>query len=137
MHEIIEYSYHMLEILCSFPLVQVNGKLSCGNSLYRSILPETPRAVFYIRPNGSNVIRNFLQYNLIKRIYNVHKEVNNMNIGKVFESGAVCGIDFETESNNIDYKPGTVGVIPPNTEHKVAAGKDGLFILAKFTPALL
>lgn len=127
-----------------------------------------------------------------------------MNIGKVFESGAVCGIDFETESTNIDYVPhkvfkgvylkhlvkgnttnnqisshlvkvepfctldahthqeqyeihevifgdgdcqiaenkidyksGTVGVIPPNTEHKVVAGKDGLFILAKFTPALL
>lgn len=127
-----------------------------------------------------------------------------MNIGKVFESGAVYGIDFEAESskndyvshkvfkgvslkhlvkgnatnnqischlvkvepfcildththpeqfeiheviygdgdcriaeNKIAYKPGTVGVIPPNTEHKVVAGKDGLFILAKFTPALL
>lgn len=35
------------------------------------------------------------------------------------------------------YVPGTVVVIPRNTSHKVTAGKDGLYILAKFTPALL
>ena len=36
----------------------------------------------------------------------------------------------------INYTVGQVCVIPANTPHKVVAGKDGLYLFAKFTPAL-
>ena len=37
----------------------------------------------------------------------------------------------------IDYSTGQVCIILANTPHKVVAGKDGMYILAKFTPSLL
>ena len=37
----------------------------------------------------------------------------------------------------IDYAPGQICLIPANAPHKVVAGKDGMYIFAKFTPALL
>ena len=36
----------------------------------------------------------------------------------------------------INYSVGYICVIPANTPHKVVAGKKGLYLLAKFTPAL-
>jgi quercetin dioxygenase-like cupin family protein len=41
------------------------------------------------------------------------------------------------DGKEIDYSPGQVCIIPVNTPHKVVAGKDGMYILAKFTPSLL
>lgn len=35
------------------------------------------------------------------------------------------------------YQPGSIGVIPVNMIHRVEAGKEGLYILATFSPALL
>lgn len=35
-----------------------------------------------------------------------------------------------------DYFVGKICVIPANTPHKVVAGKDGLYLFAKFTPVL-
>lgn len=35
------------------------------------------------------------------------------------------------------YLPGSVALIPKGTKHKVAAGGNGLFLLAKFFPALI
>ena len=37
----------------------------------------------------------------------------------------------------IDYRQGQICVIPANVPHKVVAGKDGMYLLAKFTPSLL
>jgi quercetin dioxygenase-like cupin family protein len=37
----------------------------------------------------------------------------------------------------IDYSEGKICIIPANIPHKVIAGKDGMYILAKFTSALL
>lgn len=37
----------------------------------------------------------------------------------------------------IPYQPGTAVVIPANTPHRVLAGDQGLYLLAKFTPALV
>lgn len=45
--------------------------------------------------------------------------------------------DCQIAEKQIQYTAGTIEVIPPNTMHKVAAGKNGIYILAKFTPALL
>ena len=41
------------------------------------------------------------------------------------------------DGKEINYFPGTVCLIPANTLHKVVAGKNGMYILAKFTPSLL
>lgn len=38
---------------------------------------------------------------------------------------------------SMEYKAGLVTIIPANTEHKVKADAEGLFILAVFSPALL
>lgn len=43
---------------------------------------------------------------------------------------------FYLGDKEIDYSIGKISVIPANTPHKVVAGKDGLYLFAKFTPAL-
>lgn len=43
---------------------------------------------------------------------------------------------FHLDGKEIDYSIGEISVIPANTPHKVVAGKDGLYLFAKFTPAL-
>jgi len=43
---------------------------------------------------------------------------------------------FYLEGKEMDYSVGKIGVIPANVPHKVVAGKDGLYLFAKFTPAL-
>jgi quercetin dioxygenase-like cupin family protein len=42
-------------------------------------------------------------------------------------------------NNNVqlDYKPGVISIFPVNISHEVHAGADGLFLFAKFIPALL
>lgn len=62
-----------------------------------------------------------------------HVHNNNLEIHEVIYGEGECQI----ADNQVNYKVGTVGVIPSNTQHKVTAGKDGLYILAKFSPALL
>ncbi|WP_028315061.1 cupin domain-containing protein [Desulfatibacillum aliphaticivorans] len=44
---------------------------------------------------------------------------------------------FFLQNKETPYHPGRLGVIPQGVEHKVAAGKSGLVLLAKFFPALL
>ena len=41
------------------------------------------------------------------------------------------------EEQSIAYRPGTAVVIPANTPHRVIAGDQDLYLLAKFTPALV
>lgn len=36
----------------------------------------------------------------------------------------------------IDYKPGVISIFKKGVEHKVVAGEEGLYIFAKFIPAL-
>lgn len=43
---------------------------------------------------------------------------------------------FYLAGKEIDYSVGRISVIPANSPHKVVAGKDGLYLFAKFTPAL-
>ena len=40
------------------------------------------------------------------------------------------------DDKEISYSTGRICIIPANTLHKVVAGKDGLYLFAKFTPAL-
>ena len=36
----------------------------------------------------------------------------------------------------IEYVPGVISVMPPKVHHEVHAGDDGLYLFAKFMPAL-
>jgi quercetin dioxygenase-like cupin family protein len=61
-----------------------------------------------------------------------HVHENNLEIHEVISGNATCYIG----ENKINYTIGTVGIIPENVSHKVEAGENGVYILAKFTPAL-
>ena len=41
------------------------------------------------------------------------------------------------DGREIAYSQGKICIIPANMPHKVVAGKEGMYILAKFTPSLL
>ena len=40
------------------------------------------------------------------------------------------------DGTRIAYKPGTISIMPAKVHHEVHAGDDGLYIFAKFIPAL-
>jgi quercetin dioxygenase-like cupin family protein len=41
------------------------------------------------------------------------------------------------DGKEMDYSQGKICIIPANTPHKVVAGKEGMYLLATFTPSLL
>lgn len=45
------------------------------------------------------------------------------------------GIAYRGDTE-MDYRKGTLSLIPADVEHRVTAGNDGLFLFAKFSPAL-
>ena len=58
--------------------------------------------------------------------------------GKIEIHEVVAGSGkMNLDGKEIDYRQGQICIIPANTPHKVVAGKDGMYILAKFTPSLL
>lgn len=63
----------------------------------------------------------------------MHTHPEQVEIHEVIQGSGICQI----ADNQIDYAPGTAAVILKNTPHKVTAGENGLYILAKFTPPLL
>lgn len=66
-------------------------------------------------------------------ILDTHVHENNLEIHEIIAGDGTCYIG----ENKVDYRIGTIGVIPPNVPHRVEAGASGIYILAKFTPALL
>jgi quercetin dioxygenase-like cupin family protein len=62
-----------------------------------------------------------------------HIHDGKLELHEVIAGSGTCFLNGKA----ISYQPGIISVIPANTKHKVAAGKDGLYLLAKFTPALL
>lgn len=62
-----------------------------------------------------------------------HIHSGNLEVHEVISGSGICYL----ENRKSDYTPGTVTIIPAGISHKVVAGEDGLYILAKFTPALL
>lgn len=62
-----------------------------------------------------------------------HIHSDSIEIHEVIYGYGNCQI----EENQVKYTVGDIGVIPKNVPHKVTAGSDGLYILAKFSPALL
>lgn len=62
-----------------------------------------------------------------------HVHENNVEIHEVIYGDGT----FYIADNTVGYNLGSIGVIPANVSHKVEAGENGIYILAKFTPALL
>ena len=61
-----------------------------------------------------------------------HAHPDNLEMHKVIKGDGTVNIGDHWE----EYQAGTVGVIPMGTKHEVTAGKNGLYILATFSPAL-
>ena len=62
-----------------------------------------------------------------------HIHGENLELHEVIAGTGICYL----ENNKYEYAQGTITIIPAGSSHKVVAGEDGLYILAKFTPALL
>ena len=65
-------------------------------------------------------------------ILDTHQHDGKIEIHEVVNGTGTMFLD----KKEIIYSVGQVCVIPANTPHKVVAGKDGLYLFAKFTPAL-
>lgn len=66
-----------------------------------------------------------------KKIGNhVHK--TQLETHEVISGHGVCN----NEGAEIKYEPGVISILPMNIPHEVTAGNEGLYIFAKFMPAL-
>ena len=63
----------------------------------------------------------------------IHTHANNLEIHEIIDGDGTLFLGGKV----YHYSAGSLGVIPVSVSHKVDAGKNGLCILAKFTPALL
>ena len=61
-----------------------------------------------------------------------HVHVNELETHEVIEGSGVCIND----GYSINYEPGVISIMEKNTPHEVHAGDEGLFLFAKFIPAL-
>lgn len=119
----------------------VNGKISTANENLAS--RETP---FTAHPKFAGIS---LKHLVTGRLTNgqischlvkiephctleTHVHEGNLEIHEIIFGDGIC----EIGGNKVDYSVGSIGVIPKNVPHKVIAGSNGIYILAKFTPAL-
>jgi quercetin dioxygenase-like cupin family protein len=61
-----------------------------------------------------------------------HIHEGKTELHEIIEGSGICIIG----SNEVTYHPGDCALIPHDMRHKVIAGENGLFLLAKFFPAL-
>lgn len=61
-----------------------------------------------------------------------HIHERQLETHEVIDGKGVC----ENNGHVCDYAPGTVAVMEAGERHRVAAGDDGLYLFAKFMPAL-
>ena len=65
-------------------------------------------------------------------ILDTHQHDGKIEIHEVIGGNGTMFLD----KKEINYTVGQICVIPENMTHKVVAGKEGLYLFAKFTPAL-
>jgi len=79
---------------------------------------------------------NQLSYHIVKVdpncVLETHLHDGKIEIHEVVAGGGTMFLD----KKEINYTVGQICVIPANMQHSVIAGKDGLILFAKFTPAL-
>lgn len=63
----------------------------------------------------------------------LHTHENNLEIHEVIKGEGQCILGTESQT----YHSGIVSIIPKNIEHEVIAGDEGLYLFAKFIPALI
>jgi len=63
----------------------------------------------------------------------IHNHPGKTELHEVINGGGYCLL----ENKKLNYHKGVVGFIPADTGHSVRAGSEGLFLFAKFFPALL
>lgn len=61
-----------------------------------------------------------------------HVHEKQLETHEVIAGSGVCVNNGKT----LCYEPGIISIFPKNIPHEVTAGKDGLYIFAKFMPAL-
>lgn len=61
-----------------------------------------------------------------------HTHETQLETHEVIAGSGVCIND----NASLSYEPGTISIMPPGIPHEVSAGKDGLYLFAKFIPAL-
>lgn len=62
----------------------------------------------------------------------IHTHESQLETHEVIAGSGQCFIG----DNQFDYSPGTISVIPAKAEHEVTASNEGLYLFAKFMPAL-
>ena len=67
-----------------------------------------------------------------ERKIGLHIHEKQLETHEIIYGSGVCRIN----KREFIYKPGTISVLPAKAEHEVTAGLEGLFIFAKFIPAL-
>lgn len=67
-----------------------------------------------------------------------HKKIGNHYHGHQLETHEVIAGSGICVNNgvNINYTTGVISILPMNQEHEVIAGPEGLYLFAKFIPAL-
>ncbi|GAB6097012.1 hypothetical protein JCM14469_32660 [Desulfatiferula olefinivorans] len=63
----------------------------------------------------------------------LHAHERHMELHEVIDGNGTCRLKDEV----VDYRSGTMAVIPVGEHHRVEAGDDGLTLLAKFVPSLV
>ncbi len=61
-----------------------------------------------------------------------HIHATQLETHEVIQGNGTCII----VDKKLKYEAGTVSIIPADTKHQVIAGEDGLYLFAKFMPAL-
>lgn len=63
----------------------------------------------------------------------IHNHAGKCELHEIVNGEGFCTI----EQSKFDYHKGVIGFIPADKNHSIKAGNEGLFLLAKFFPALL
>jgi quercetin dioxygenase-like cupin family protein len=66
-------------------------------------------------------------------VLDTHIHEKNLEIHEVIAGSAKAMVG----DKEVDYVPGVIGILPAGVPHRIAAGEEGIYILAKFTPALV
>ncbi len=61
-----------------------------------------------------------------------HIHETQLETHEVIAGNGIC----VNEGTSIPYEPGVISIFPANVPHEVNAGEDGLYLFAKFMPAL-
>ena len=120
-----------------------NGKLVLSDKLFslrfgELCFNEHPdfEGVFLKHIITSKQTNGMFSYHLVKiepnKKIGEHIHKNQFETHEIISGNGVC-VNNGTE---IIYRPGIISILEKNTPHKIIAGDNGLYIFAKFIPAL-